>query len=224
MSNTALHAQVNIARSALQGAAAVLGGAQSLHINGYDEALSIPTESSALVALWTQHVLLHESGLAHSADPLGGSYLVEYLTDQLEERAAATIAEIDAMGGIVQATETGWVHGQLGTMAYNHQLALEASQQLVVGLNHQLEGEDVEVQAFVLPEGTLERQSAKLVRARAERDTAAVGVRLKEVAKACADGDNVVPSVMAAVESGATLGEIGLTFRDALGRWEFPLW
>jgi len=224
VSNTARHAQVNIARSALQGLAAVLGGAQSLHINGYDEALSIPTESAASVALWTQHVLLHESGLTGSADPLGGSYLVEYLTDQLEQRALVTLAEIEAMGGIVHATETGWVHAQLGARAYDHQMALESGRELVVGLNHQLEGTDVEVEPFVLPAGTLERQSARLGETRRRRGAGAVAARLAEGASSCAGGDNVMPSVIAAVEAEATLGEIGLVFRDSLGRWEFPLW
>ncbi|HEY8677736.1 MAG TPA: methylmalonyl-CoA mutase family protein [Candidatus Dormibacteraeota bacterium] len=224
VSNTARHAQVNIARSALQGAAAVLGGAQSLHINGYDEALSIPSESAARVALWTQHVLLHETGLTGSADPLGGSYLVEYLTDQLEDRALASLAEIDGMGGVVRATEGGWVHAQLGTKAYEHQLALESGQQLVVGLNHQLDGADIEVEPFVLPTGTLERQAAKLAQTRRDRDAAAVAARLRDVGSACMEGHNVMPSVIAAVDAAATLGEIGLVFRDSLGRWDFPLW
>lgn len=224
VSNTARHAQVNIARSALQGAAAVLGGAQSLHINGYDEALSIPSEPAARVALWTQHVLLHETGLAASADPLGGSYLVEYLTDQLEERALACLAEIDAIGGIVPATENGWVHAQLGTKAYEHQLALESGQQLVVGLNHLVEGADVEVEPFLLPVGTLERQSAKLEQARARRDAGTAAARLRDLATACEQGANVMPSVIAAIDADATLGEVGLVFRESLGRWDFPLW
>jgi methylmalonyl-CoA mutase N-terminal domain/subunit len=121
VTNVARHAHVNIARSMVQALGAVLGGTQSLHVNGFDEALSVPTEAAAMTALRSQLVLLHENGVGRTADPLGGSYLVEYLTDEMEERTAALVGRIDGQGGIVAATDTGWVHGELARTALQTQ-------------------------------------------------------------------------------------------------------
>lgn len=223
VSNTARHAHVNIARSALQALAAVLGGTQSLHVNGYDEALGIPTEEAALTALRTQSVILHESGVASSADPLGGSWLVEHLTDAMEERVASIIEHIDELGGIVAATEQGWVHSRLGAIAAQDQRALEDGSRRVVGLNADLDAADAPIETFTLPEGTLEQQCARLAAVRARRDPQAAADALRDVESACREG-NVMPSVLAAVDADVTLGELGRTFRDSLGRWVFPLW
>ena len=140
--NVARFAHVNIARSAIQALGAVLGGTQSLHINGYDEALSIPTEHAALTALRTQYVLLHETGVANAADPLGGSWLVEHLTDEIEASAQQTMATIEAEGGVVAATEHGWVHRELARCAFEQQRAIDDGEHLVVGLNTLMEGVD----------------------------------------------------------------------------------
>jgi methylmalonyl-CoA mutase, N-terminal domain len=222
VTNAARHAHVNIARSALQGLAAVCGGTQSLHINGYDEAVCIPSEHAAMTALRTQYVLLHETGVAKVADPLGGSHLVEYLTDELEERARGLLKLIDDAGGVVHATEQGWVHSELARTAFADQLAIEDGTALVVGVNTQLEGEDEQPALFEIPDDTLERQVKRLGEVRARRRN--VGPALKDVARACQSGDNVMPAALAAVEADVTLGELGLVFRDELGRWEFPLW
>ncbi|GLZ36281.1 methylmalonyl-CoA mutase [Lentzea sp. NBRC 105346] len=222
VTNAARHVHVNIARSALQGLAAVCGGTQSLHINGYDEAVCIPSEHAAMTALRTQYVLLHETGVAKTADPLGGSHLVEYLTDELEQRAAQTLQAIDAMGGIVSATEQGWVHAELARTAFEDQRRIEDGTQLVVGVNTHLEGDDEQPALFEIPDDTLDRQLARLDMVRARRgDT---GHAIKEVAEACRTGQNVMPAVLRAVDADVTLGELGRTFRDELGRWEFPLW
>ena len=224
VSNTARHAHVNIARSALQALAAVLGGTQSLHVNGYDEALGIPTEEAALTALRTQHVILHETGVAASADPLGGGWLVEHLTDEMEARVEDLLEQIDGLGGVVAATEQGWVHGRLGAIAASDQRALEDGSRQVVGLTTDLDGADAPVEVFELPAGTLERQCARLAEVRRRRDPGRAEAALEAVAAACRDGVNVMPAVCAATAADCTLGEMGRTFRDALGRWVFPLW
>jgi methylmalonyl-CoA mutase, N-terminal domain len=224
VTNTARHAHVNIARSMTQALAAVLGGTQSLHVNGYDEAVSIPGEHAALTALRSQLVLLHETGVARSADPLGGSYLVEYLTDEIEERARSILQQIDARGGIVAATEQAWVHRELARIAFAHQRAIEEGASRVVGLNVQADDDDVPVVPFEIPAGTLEAQIARLDCVRRRRDEAAVVRTLERVTAACTEGVNVMPAVIEAIDADATLGELGRTFRDALGRWQFPLW
>ncbi|HEX3605397.1 MAG TPA: methylmalonyl-CoA mutase family protein [Candidatus Dormibacteraeota bacterium] len=224
VSNTARHAEVNIARSALQALAAVLGGTQSLHVNGYDEAVGIPTEEAALTALLTQRMILHETGVAASADPLGGSYLVEHLTDAMEERTGELVAHIDRLGGIVAATEQGWVHGQLAAIASRDQRMLESGERRVVGLNTDLETDGAPVDAFELPAGTLERQCARLAEVRARRDAGAADAALRRLEATCGEGANVMPAVLGAVDAEVTLGEIGRSLRETLGRWVFPLW
>lgn len=224
VTNTARHAHVNIARSMAQALAAVLGGTQSLHVNGYDEAVSIPGEHAALTALRSQLVLLHETGVARSADPLGGSYLVEYLTDEIEERARAILRQIDERGGIVAATEQAWVHRELARIAFANQTAIEEGASLVVGINVQAEDEDVPVEPFEIPAGTLEAQIARLHCVRRRRDEVAAAHALERVAAACKEQINVMPAVLEAVDADVTLGELGRTFRNALGRWHFPLW
>jgi methylmalonyl-CoA mutase N-terminal domain/subunit len=224
VSNVARFAHLNIARGALQGLAAVLGGTQSLHINGYDEALTIPTEHAALTALRTQYMLLHETGIAGSADPLAGSYLVEHLTDELELRVQAVLAEIDGLGGIVAATECGWVHRALAELAFADQRALEDGERYAVGINLLTEGDDEPPPLFALPADTAARQSERLARARERRDPARVQEALSRVAVECGAEGNVMEAVLGAVEAAATLGELGDTFRGAFGPWQFPLW
>ena len=225
---TARLPHLNIARSAIQALSAVLGGTQSLHVDAYDEALSIPSEHAALVALHTQHVLLWETGVAGSADPLGGSYLVEHLTDAMEERAGALIDRIEGLGGLVRATEEAWVHTELSKRAFADQQALEDGRRKVVGINAGLddgEGEgDVEVQPFELPPGALDAQVRRIDEVRARRSSSAVSDALAAVGAAATGGENVMPSIIAAVGADATLGEIGTVLRDSLGRWQFPLW
>jgi methylmalonyl-CoA mutase N-terminal domain/subunit len=224
VSNTARYAHVNIARSALQALAAVMGGAQSLHINGYDEALCVPTETAALTALRTQFVLLHETGVARSADPLGGSYLLEQLTDEFEERVGALVAEIDAMGGVVAATERGWTHAELARHAFEDAQELERGSRLVVGLNLEVGDDDQQIELFELPEDTVAQQSERIREVRKRRDPVRADDALDRLSQVCLSGANVMPAVLEAVDADVTLGEFGDCFRDALGTWQFPLW
>ncbi len=224
VTNTARFVHTNIARSALQGLAAVLGGTQSLHINGYDEAVSIPTEHAALTALRTQYVLLYEAGVAGSADPLGGSYLVEHLTDAIEDRAREVLARIEAIGGIVAATEQAWVHGELSRSAFRQQVAVETGEQRVVGVNVLAEGDDDSPESFALPGDTLAVQQARLTAVRRRRDDRRVCAARERLAAACREGANAMPLVLEAVDAEVTLGELGETFRSTLGTWRFPLW
>jgi methylmalonyl-CoA mutase N-terminal domain/subunit len=224
VTNTARHIHVNIGRSMVQAMAAVLGGTQSLHVDGYDEAVSIPTEHAALTALHSQLVLLHESGIAKTADPLGGSYLVEYLTDAIEERIQAVVGQISRLGGLVAATEQGWVHAELARTAFEYQKAVDAGEQKIVGVNCCTEGDEPPIEPFELPAHTLERQTRRLAETRSRRDAGGAQRALDEVGAAARSGQNVMPHVLRAVDADVTLGELGRTFRDSLGRWEFPLW
>jgi methylmalonyl-CoA mutase N-terminal domain/subunit len=224
---TARLPHLNIARSAIQALAAVLGGTQSLHVDAYDEALSIPSEHAALVALHTQHVLLWETGVAGSADPLAGSYLVEHLTDAMEERAGALVERIEGLGGLVAATEEAWVHTELSKRAFADQQALEDGRRKVVGINAGLDDDsigDETVEPFQLPPGALDAQRRRIDAVRARRDEPAVQDALAAVGAAAGDGTNLMGPVLAAVAADATLGEIGTVLRDSLGRWHFPLW
>lgn len=222
-SNVAKFAHVNIARSAVQALGAIMGGTQSLHVNGYDEALSIPTEHAALTALRTQYMLLYETGVADVVDPLGGSWLVESMTDQIEERAQDVLAEIDALGGAVAVTESGWVHAELGGHAFAQQAALEGGQRLVVGLNTQMDGHDESPAPFVLPNDMAEVQRARIDRARDQRDAVEVARALTELDDRARSGENIMQAALEAAAANVTLGEFGDTVRAALGTWEFPL-
>jgi methylmalonyl-CoA mutase N-terminal domain/subunit len=224
VTNVARHVHVNIARSMVQALGAVLGGTQSLHVNGFDEAFSVPTEAAALTALRSQLVLLHENGVAKTADPLGGSYLVEYLTDEMEERTQTLVDQIDRQGGIVAATDSGWVHGELARTAFQTQQDIDGGRQRVVGLNVAADGPEEDVEVFVLPPGTLERQRRRLEDARARRDDRETAAALEAVQDACGSGDNVMGPVLAAIDADATVGEVGQAFRTAFGTWEYPLW
>ena len=224
VTNTARHPHVNIARSMVQALAAVLGGTQSLHVNGFDEAVAIPSEHAAMTALRSQFVLLHETGVAKTADPLGGSYLVEELTDRMEERLLEVVAQIDRMGGVVAATEKGWVHAELARLSFESQQAIDEGRQLVVGVNTMTDGIDVPMDLFDLPSGTAERQASRLAHVRSRRDGAASAEAVTEVGQAARDQVNVMPSIERAVAAGATLGEVGGVLRDSLGSWDFPLW
>lgn len=215
---------VNIARSAVQGLAAVLGGTQSLHVNGYDEALSIPTEHAALTALRTQYVLRHEMGLTDSVDPLGGSYLVESLTDAMEETTTKLVAEISGAGGVVACSTSGWVHREFSTRAYEQQRSLDDGRRLVVGINTALDGAETPIEPFDHPADTRSRQLERLARVTRERDHAAAAAALDGLARACESRENVLPAALAVARADGTLGEVGDVFRRSFGTWDPPLW
>ena len=217
---TAQQPQNNVIRVTLQALSAVLGGTQSLHTNSMDEAFSLPSEEAVQTALRTQQVIAYESGVADTTDPLGGSFYVERLTDELEERAQAYLEKIDEMGGAVVAVEQGYIQNEIQESAYAYQKAVETTEQIVVGLNKfQEEGVPRPTDLLRVDKSVTDSQLAKLARLKAERDGAAVAaavVRLRE----CATGnDNLMPAMMEAVASYATLGEICDALREVFGEY-----
>jgi methylmalonyl-CoA mutase N-terminal domain/subunit len=216
---TAQEPDNNVVRVTLQALAAVLGGTQSLHTNGKDEALALPTAESARVALRTQQIIGYESGVADVVDPLAGSYYVESLTAQLTERAAALIAEVDDLGGSVEAIGTGWMQSRIAESSYRAQQEIERGQAIVVGVNAFAEsagGPQIDLQKI---DPSIERdQTARVAAYRAERDASVVEVRLADVRRASETTENVMPHFLEAVDAGATLGEICDVLRVTFGK------
>lgn len=216
---TAQQPENNIVRVAVQALAAVLGGTQSLHTNSLDEALGLPTEKSARIALRTQQIIAEESGVANTIDPTAGSYAIEKLTDDLESEAFELIQKIDDMGGMLRAIEKGWVQHQVHDAAFRFQREVEDDERIVVGVNaHKLEQED-EPEVLKLDDSAEKAQLAKLAKLKAERDEAAVQEHLQALRDVADTKDNVMPHILAAVKSYATLGEICNTLRDAWGEY-----
>lgn len=213
----------NIARAAIQGLAAVLGGAQSLHVDSFDEAYSAPTETSALVSLRTQQILQVETGVTRVVDPLGGSYYVESLTDQMERRILEFLDRIQGVGGLIKAVESGWLHRLIADFAYQQQKAIESGELPIVGVNYQpAQAKKPPMEIFRYPE-TESRQREKLRALRERRDPIRWQKALEQVRQCCMEGGNLMPVVLEAVRARATLGEIQGVFRECFGSWEFPL-
>ncbi len=223
---TALEPENNIVRTALQGLSGVLGGTQSLHTNGFDEALGLPTEAAARLALRTQQVLAYESGVAQTADPLAGSYYVEALTDQLQARAQRyldTIAGFDTSGrgmGMIQAIEQGYVQREIQAAAYEHQRQIESGEAVVVGMNRFVsEAAQASTPVQQIDEA-LERRQVERVRAlRLRRDRAPWEAALRSVENAARGKDNLMPHILAAVEADATVGEVADALRRCFGEY-----
>jgi len=215
---TAQQPENNAVRVAIQALAAVLGGAQSLHTNSMDEALSLPSERAVRLALRTQQLLAHESGVANTVDPVGGSYAIESLTDQLEADAAALIRDVDRRGGIRKGIESGWVQRQIADSAYRFQMELEKGERTIVGVNAYAEGDaNVPVQR---PDPKLEVEQVRRLKAfRASRDAKAVHRSLRRLEAASQTNANLVPEILSAVKASATLGEISDVLRAAFGTY-----
>ncbi len=200
-----------------------MGGAQSLHVDSFDEAYSAPTETSALVSLRTQQIIQVETGVTKVVDPLGGSYYVEYLTSELERRIFEFLEKVKSLGGIVRAVETGWIHRLIADFAYRQQRAIESGELPIVGVNYlSSEKKEPPMEIFRYPE-TESRQRAKLKELREKRDKVRWKEALDRVRECCHEGSNLMPVVMDAVRARATLGEIQQIFRECFGLWEFPL-
>jgi methylmalonyl-CoA mutase N-terminal domain/subunit len=214
---TAQQPDNNLVRIAIQALAAVLGGTQSLHCNGRDEALSLPSEESARLALRTQQIIAAETGVASTVDPLGGAYEIERRTNDLEAGARAILDRIDVMGGTLAAIENGYVQREIQESAYRAQRAIESGDSVVVGVNRFTTAEPGGIEAFTLDPGVERRQIARLREIRAGRSAAAHREALDRVASAARDGSNLVPPIIAAVEADATVGEIADTLRAAFG-------
>ena len=217
---TAQQPEVNVARTTIQALAAVLGGTQSLHTNAMDEALSLPTEGAARVALRTQQVIAHESGVADTVDPLAGSYAVEHLTDELERSASDYIAKIDAMGGMLRAIETGYVQREIQEAAYRYQRAVEAGEAVVVGVNRfRAEEEDAGVPLMRIDPAVERAQVERLRALRARRDGTAAEATLARIEEAARGTENLLPHILSAVEAFATVGEISHRLRRVWGEY-----
>ena len=216
---TAQQPDNNIVRVALQAMAAVLGGTQSLHTNGRDEALALPTEEAARIALRTQQIIGHESGVVNTVDPIAGSYHIEHVTSAIEAGALALIERIEAVGGTLRAIETGFIQRLVQDSAYRAQLAVDAREAVVVGVNQHQTDEESTLDVFHMdPE--LERQQVSRVQAvRAVRNQVACRTALDAVAAAAKCRDNLVPKVVTAVEAQATVGEIADTLRGVFGEY-----
>ncbi len=213
----------NIVRVAIQALAGVLGGTQSLHTDAYDEALALPTDKAALIALRTQQIIAEETGVANTVDPLGGSYFIEALTKKMEDGALDYFQKIDAMGGMVEAIEKGFPQREIQESAYQYQKAVERGEQTIVGVNkYAMEREENEVPTLVINEAVRERQVQRLQDARDRRDNGAVANALEKLKRAAADGDNTMPATIEAVRAYATLGEICDALRDVYGLYEEP--
>jgi methylmalonyl-CoA mutase N-terminal domain/subunit len=213
----------NVVRVTLQALAAVLGGAQSLHTNSMDEALALPTETAVQVALRTQQIIAYESGAADTADPLGGSYFVEALTDQLEAGARAYIDKIDELGGALAAIEQGYIQREIQEAAYRYQRQTETGETTIVGVNRFTAEEDVVPQTLRVDESVQEQQRVRLAALRSRRNQAAADQALTRLENAAAGRDNLMPFILAAVQAYATTGEICNTLRKVWGEYQAPM-
>ena len=214
---TAQQPEVNVVRTALEALSAVLGGTQSLHTNAMDEALGLPTEHAALLALRTQQVIAHETGVADTVDPLAGSYFVESITDAIEKGAADYIAKIDAMGGAVPAIERGFQQREIHEAAYRWQKQVESGDAVVVGVNRFVQSDRVKPSPLKLDPAAEGARRERLAALRRRRDAAAVTAALSHVDEAARSGANLMPAILGAVESLATLGEIADRLRAVFG-------
>jgi methylmalonyl-CoA mutase N-terminal domain/subunit len=217
---TAQQPENNIVRTAIQALSAVLGGTQSLHTNGFDEALALPTEEAARTALRTQQIIASESGVAQTIDPFAGSYYVESLTGDLEKQARAYFERIDGMGGMLRAIERGWVQQEIQTAAYDYQRAVDSGEQVVVGVNRFTREDEPGIPIQRIDED-LERQQVERVRAlRARRDAQRWLAAIDRVKEHARSGANLMPVILEAVESYATVGEIAAAMREVFGEYQ----
>jgi methylmalonyl-CoA mutase, N-terminal domain len=213
----------NVARVALQALAAVLGGAQSLHTNSYDETWALPTEEAVTLALRTQQVIAEETGVANTVDPLGGSYFVEALTDRMEAEAWRLIRKIDELGGMVRALDAGFPQQEIADSGYRTQLREDAGERVVVGVNRYVQSDEPPIPYLRLDEA-VEREQVECVRAaKAARNAGEVARQLRRVADACRNGQNVMPILVDAVKAHVSVGEIADVYRETLGRYREPI-
>jgi methylmalonyl-CoA mutase N-terminal domain/subunit len=217
---TAQQPEDNIVRVAIQALAAVLGGCQSLHTNSLDEALALPTEDAALIALRTQQILAHETGVTNTIDPVAGSYAIEHLTNEIEKGALEYIEKLDAMGGMLRAIESGFVQGEIQKAAYEFQRAVESKEQIVVGVNDFIAEEERGIPTLRIDAEIERTQIARLNALRAKRDSARAKTALAELSRRASTTENLLPAILAAVEAYATVGEISDALRRVFGEYQ----
>jgi len=217
---TAQQPENNIVRTALQALAAVLGGTQSLHTNSFDEALALPTEEAARIALRTQQIVGYETGVANTIDPLAGSYYIESLTNEMEERAQEYLAKIETLGGMLKAIERGFVQQEIQGAAYEYQKAVDRGDAVVVGVNRFAVEDEKPVPLQRIDEALESQQIERLRALRARRAEKLWQEALRQVEDAARTGANLMPRILAAVEASATVGEISDTMRRVFGEYE----
>ena len=213
----------NIVRVAIQALAGVLGGTQSLHTDSYDEALALPTDRAALIALRTQQIIAEETGVANTIDPLGGSYFIEALTNKMERGALDYFEKIDGLGGMVEAIEKGFPQREIQDSAYRYQKAVERGEQTIVGVNkYEMSDEQAQVPVLVIDESVRAHQTDRLLKTRDRRDAGTVANALEKLKQAAHKEENTMPATIEAVRAYATLGEICSALRDVYGIYEEP--
>ncbi|MFL5739753.1 MAG: methylmalonyl-CoA mutase family protein, partial [Flavisolibacter sp.] len=210
----------NISRVTIQTLAAVLGGTQSLHTNGFDEALSLPTEEAARIALRTQQIVAFESGAPDTVDPLAGSYFVEKLTAEVEEKAKQLIEKINAMGGSVAAIEQGFMQQEISRSAYEYQRKIESGEKIIVGMNKFQVKEETKIPLFRVDDQIREEQVKQLKQMRNKRNDALVKTSLNKIREYARNGKNLMPAVIEAVENYCTLGEVSDSLRSVFGEYK----
>ncbi len=217
---TAQQPENNIVRTTLQALAAVLGGTQSLHTNGYDEALALPTEAAARIALRTQQILAHESGIAQAIDPVAGSYYLEMLTNDIEQQVNAYFARIEAMGGMLRAIERGWIQQEIQNAAYEAQQQVDSGEAVVVGVNRFTQETEVEIPTQRIDESLERRQVERVKALRLRRDQQRWLSAIDSVTGTARNGGNLMPAILNAVESSCTVGEIAGALRKVFGEYQ----
>jgi methylmalonyl-CoA mutase, N-terminal domain len=216
---TAQQPKNNIVRVAIQALAAVLGGCQSLHTNSLDEALALPTEDAALIALRTQQIIAHETGVTNTIDPVAGSYAIENLTNEIEAGASAYIEKIDAQGGVLRSIESGYIQGEIQKAAYDYQRAVETKEQIVVGVNDFI-AEERSIPTLRIDPEVESAQVARVQSLRTNRDNGKTAAALTELQRRASSTENLVPAILNAVEAYATVGEISDTLRAIFGEYQ----
>ena len=220
---TAQQPDNNIARVSIQALAAVLGGTQSLHTNSRDEALGLPTEDSVRIALRTQQIIAHESGVGRTADPLGGSYYLESLTRTIETKVTALIERVQQLGGARKAIESGFVHRQIQESAYKFQRSVDEGQTVIVGVNRFKEGDQKDVNIQRISPSVERRQIQQLRKFKISRNKAKTKSALSRLSSAASGDDNLVDDILRAVRSECTIGEISDLFRNTFGEYRVRL-
>ncbi len=217
---TAQQPYVNVVRTAIQALAAVLGGTQSLHTNSLDEAWALPTQFAATLALRTQQVIAHESGVTHTADPLGGSYFLERLTQESERAAYDYFEKIDALGGMIPAIERGFPQREIAEASYRYQQAVDRKEEVIVGVNEFKAEEEPPLEILQIDDSVARRQAERLAQLRRERDNKRVTQCLKDLQAAARSDKNTMPYILECVRNYATLGEVCDALRDVFGTYE----
>ena len=218
---TAQQPEINIARTSFQALAAVLGGTQSLHTNSMDETIALPSEKAAEIALRTQQLIAHETGVANVVDPLGGSWFIENLTDEIEEKTENYFSEINNLGGVVSAIEQGYQQREISKAASIYQQKIDNNKRIVVGVNEFInDQQNIDIPILEIDTRAEQNQIEKLNQLKNNRDSKEVERSLKEIKKACQNGDNLVPLIVNSAKAYCTLGEIVETMKAEFGEWQ----